>query len=69
MTDRLSPRMRQICELVAGRGLSYPEVAVELGITESAVKRYAEQIGMRLRKAPKKAMFSYYRDVIQQGAA
>lgn len=71
MTERLSPRMEEICTLVAGRGFSYPEVADELGISESTVKTYAETIGMKLKMQPKKAMFRYYREVIVQteGAA
>lgn len=58
---QLSPRMQQVAELVAGRGLSYPQVARELEIGESTVKRYAEEIGKRMRKAPRRAMFDWYR--------
>lgn len=64
MTDRLSPRMEQVCELVAGRGLSYPEVAAELGISESTVKTYVEAIAVRLKTQPRKGMFKYYREVM-----
>jgi DNA-directed RNA polymerase specialized sigma24 family protein len=59
--QQISPRMREVAVLVAGKGLSYPETAQELGISVTTVKRYAEEIGKRFRKAPRKAMFEWYR--------
>ena len=61
---KLSPRMEEVVILVAKRGLTYPEVAGELGISPSTVKKYAERIGRRIRQEPRKAMFWYYREVI-----
>jgi DNA-directed RNA polymerase specialized sigma24 family protein len=53
--------MQEVATLVAGRGMSYREVSQELGISESAVKRYAEQVGKRMSLSPRRAMFDWYR--------
>lgn len=56
----LSPRMCEVATLVAGRGFSYQEVSQSLDLSESTVKRYAEEIGRRLGGPPKRMMFEWY---------
>ena len=69
---KLTPRQEQIVELVCGpRRLSYPAVAVELGISLYTVQHHAQQIRWRLgcREARARVvMEAYYRENVESGA-
>lgn len=65
MTPRpLSPRMEEVVRLVMSRGLTYSEVATELGISERTVRNYAHEIGVRCGRRPRAAITWYYSNVL-----
>lgn len=62
---RLSPRQEQIVELVCVHGMSYPEVAEELGIATGTVRVYIDRIRTTngLDMSPRKALYHVFRAV------
>ena len=59
---KLSPRQRQIVELVGGEGLSWKAVAKRLGISEGTVKVHVGRLMDRLGSThrPRYAIVTYY---------
>ena len=68
--ETLTPRKREVVELVGGEGLSYPEAAVRMGhyyrggdhISPETVRRYASEIRdeMGVSLTPQRAMWHLY---------
>ncbi len=66
----LTPRQREVVELIGGEGLSYPEAAARLGhyreggrtIQPESVRKYANDIRDRMGvdKKPRRALWELY---------
>lgn len=60
----LSPRLREVVDLIGGKGLSYKAAAKRMGVSPRTVEEYAAEIRARagLPMNPRDALFVLYRE-------